>query len=317
MSKVKGLDNELYKSMYGSPRVGDSKEIWNEIKSDPDVLRESVQITKDKFGERDTVEGLAICNAMLIDYENIDEVAYKKLIDSIYSNTDIARIVLEGASNGGYSFLLMSLWNPNLKLTEEQKTFAVNEAMNKIGTTRWQESENDFSRELDAKGISDDDTTSIDIDGSINPIGSKTKAQYMNHMFKSLSQTQAHGTGSFDIRYYILRNPNWSLEEKKKLVMDFWCSDESYDDCLEQWEWSIIDAASYFKNELNNSFISPLSYHYLYDYTYEMLLELYKNKQVVDKIWKEIQFCKQMHQLRPQLWEQKPKQLIPTKKDNN
>lgn len=99
--------------------------------------------------------------------------------------------------------------------------------------------------------------------------------------------------------------------------MDFWCSDEAYDDCLEQWEWSIIDAASYFKNELNNSFISPLSYHYLYDYTYEMLLELYKNKQVVDKIWKEIQFCKQMHQLRPQLWEQKPKQLIPTKKDNN
>ena len=94
MSKVKGLDNELYKSMYGNPRVGDSKEIWNEIKSDPDVLRESVQITKDKFGERATVEGLAICNAMLIDYEKIDEVAYKKLIDSIYSNTDIARIVL-------------------------------------------------------------------------------------------------------------------------------------------------------------------------------------------------------------------------------
>lgn len=317
MSKVKELDNELYKSIYGIPRIGDYKEIWKEIKNNQDVLRESTKVTKDKFRERDTVEGLAICNAILIDYKDIDEIAYKELINSIYSNTDIARIVIEGASNGGYSFLLMSLWNPNLKLTEEQKAFAVNEAMNKIGTTRWQESENDFSRELDEKGISDDDTTSIDIDGSINPIGSKTKAQYMNHMFKSLSQTQAHGTGSFDIRYYILRNSNWSIEEKKKLVMDFWCNDEVYDECLEQWEWSIINAASYIKNELNNGFIPPLSYHYLYDYTYEMLLKLYKDKKTADKVWDEIQFCKQMHELRPQQWEQKKQQLIPTKKDNN
>lgn len=74
---------------------------------------------------------------MLMNYNFVDEVAYKKLISSIYTNKDIARIVINGASNGGYSFLLMSLWNHNLKLTEEQKAFAVNEAMNKIGTTSW------------------------------------------------------------------------------------------------------------------------------------------------------------------------------------
>ena len=28
---------------------------------------------------------------------------------------------MDGASNGGYSFLLMSLWNHTLKLTDEQK----------------------------------------------------------------------------------------------------------------------------------------------------------------------------------------------------
>ena len=77
---------------------------------------------------------------MLIDYNSIDEVAHNNLINSIYTNTDIARIVMDGAANGGYSFLLMSLWNYNLKLTEEQKAFAVNEAMNKIGTVRWQQS---------------------------------------------------------------------------------------------------------------------------------------------------------------------------------
>lgn len=45
--------------------------------------------------------------------------------------------------------------------------------------------------------------------------------------------------------------------------------------------------------------------------------ELYKDEKVTDKIWKEIQFCKLIHTLKPQQWEQKPKQLIQTKKDNN
>ena len=43
------------------------------------------------------------------------------MIENIYSNTDIARIVVDGYANGGFSFLLMSLWNHNLKLTEEQQ----------------------------------------------------------------------------------------------------------------------------------------------------------------------------------------------------
>ena len=100
---------------------------------------------------------------------------------------------MNGASNGGYSFLLMSLWNHNLKLTEEQKAFVVSEAMNKIGTTRWQQSEEEFSKKLDDMGISDDNITFINIDGYINPIGQKSGLQYMNYMFSTLSQTQAHG----------------------------------------------------------------------------------------------------------------------------
>lgn len=41
---------------------------------------------------------------MLLDYENVDSNIYQNLINTIYSNTDIARIVLDGASNGGNSF---------------------------------------------------------------------------------------------------------------------------------------------------------------------------------------------------------------------
>lgn len=299
MNNIEKLDDQLYKSIYGINKVGDYNEIWTSIKRNPEILREAVQIKRDKFNENDIVKGLAICEAMLIDYEFVDEVAYNDLINSIYTNTDIARIVLDGASNGGFSFLLMSLWNHNLKLTEEQKTFAVNEAMNKIGTTRWKKSREDFSKKLDDMGISDDKTTFINIDGCMNPIGEKLSLQYMNNMFSKLSKTQAHGTGEFDIRYHILRNPNWTKDEKQKLIMDFWYDDSVYDEYLEQWEWGIInDNANYMGQP-----VSQFECEYLYDYSYDDLFGFYKDKKTTDRIWDEIQFCKLMHELRPGQWE--------------
>ncbi len=251
MLDIKKLDDELYIARYGLPKVGDANVIWSRIKRNKEVLREAVQIKRDKFDKKDIVKGLAIADAMLIDYESVDEVAYHSLINSIYTNPDIARIVINGASNGGFSFLLMSLWNHNLKLTEEQKAFAVDEAMNKIGTTRWQKRKEEMTKKLDDIGINDEDITFINIDGCINPIGQKTGIEYMQDVWFSLSDEQAHGTGEFDIRYHILRNPNWTLEEKKKLIMDFWYDDETYEEYLEQWEWDIIN------NSVNNNEALP------------------------------------------------------------
>lgn len=294
MIDIEKLDNELYKSIYGKPKTGDYNEIWARIKRDPGVLREAVQISRDKFDEKDIVKGLTICHSMLIDYKSVDEVAYNNLINSIYTNTDIARIVIDGASNGGYSFLLMSLWNHTLKLNEEQKAFAVDEAMNKVGTVRWDKIQEKFSRKLDDKGISDENTIYMEFGGSINPIGAKTGAIYMNHMLSSLGREQAHGTGEFDIRYYILRNPNWTLEEKQKLIMDFWTSDNAYDNCFEQWEWGIINDEANFRK----SFISPMEQFLLYKYTYNGLLKFYGDKETTDRIWDEINFCRTMRELR-------------------
>jgi len=294
MIEVEKIDDILYKSVYGNPRVGNYNEIWNGIKNNSQILREAVKVIRDKFDENDIVKGLTICDSMLLDYEHVDKVAYDNLIRSIYNNKDIARIVMNGASNGGYSFLLMSLWNYNLKLTEEQKAFAVDEAMNKIGTTRWKKREEDYSRKLDGMGINDDNTSIINIDGCINPIGQKSGTVYMNYMFSSLSKTQAHGVGDFDIRYHILRNPNWTFEEKQKLVVDFWYDDESYEESLEQWEWSVAnDLASYVKD------ICLFDKSYLYEYTYDELLMFCKDIKTTNKIWDEIEFCRQMHQLRP------------------
>lgn len=296
---IRELDDVLWKSEYGLPRVGNFDRIWAEMKKDKNILKEAIEVEKDKFGEKDIVKGLAISEAILLDYEDIDNEVYQTLVNSVYNSTDIARIVIDGASNGGYSFLLISLWNHNLKLTEEQKAFAVDEAMNKIGTIRWDQHRNELSCQLDKMGITDDEITALDIDGCINPIGRKSGSMYINYMFSRLSDRQAHGQGVFDIRYAILRNPNWTLEEKQKLIMDFWSDDETYDETLEQWEWGIInDHANYQGNP------DPcLDKDELYDYTYDNLLEFYGDKKTADKIWQEIQFCNQMHELRPQQWE--------------
>lgn len=311
MESFNSLEDELYLSRYGIPKKGDYEEIWNKIKNNKEVLKEAIKLTKDKFGQRDLVKGLAICDSILVDYKNVDLEIYQELVNLIYSNEQIARIVLDGYSNGGYSFLLMTLWNHNLKLTEEQKAFAVDEAMNKIGTTRYKKQSNEYSKKLDEKGITDDITTTIDIDGCVNPIGAKSKNEYFNYMFSMMSDTQAHGTGAFDIRYHILRNPNWTLEEKQKLIRDFWY-DETYDEYLEQWEWGVVNDNENYKGEP----LPPFDRYELFnEWSYEMLLKFYGNKKTTDRIWEEMEFCRQMHELRPQQWELKwqegsKKQLI-------
>ena len=303
MLDIEKLDDELYAAAYRLPSVDDFDIVWKNIKEQPEILRQAVKIKRNKWDNGDLVNGLAICDAMLTDYRNVDQVAYSELIDAIYTNTDIARIVVDGASNGGYSYLLMSLWNDNIKLTEEQKAFAVDEAMNKIGTTRYVDKMNDYSKELDANGITNDQTMYTEFGGYVNPVGAKTGNMYMANIFNSLSTTQAHGCGEFDIRYWILRNPNWNLDEKQQLIMDFWADDEEYDEALEQWEWAIVNDHANYKGEALPQFDKAE----MYNYSYDDLLQFYGDKEITDRIWNEIGFCKQMHKLRPEQWEKEIK----------
>ncbi len=309
MLDIEKLDNELYGACYRIPKKENAEEIWNKIKNNKEILREAVKVIRNKWNNGDLVKGLTICEAMLIDYGNVDQIAYNQLIQAIYTNSDIARIVLDGASNGGFSYLLMSLWNHNIKLTEEQKAFAVDEAMNKIGTIKSQKAKKEYIKKLEEQGITNDITTMIDIDGYINPIGAKSKNVYFYDTLNMLDTTQAHGTGEFDIRYQILRNPNWTVEEKQKLIMDFWADDETYDETLEQWEWGVANDSANYKGEV----LPQFDKFEMYEYSYEELLQFYGDKKTTDRIWEEIQFCKQMHQLRPQQWElesSKIKQLV-------
>lgn len=295
MVDIDKLEHELYKTIYIDKSRTKYLELWSKIRQNNELLKEAIKLCKDKFNERDTVKAPTIAERVLYDYQNVDKDIYQELINLIYQNKDLARIVINGASNGGYSFLLISLFNFDLKLTEEQKIFAVDEAMNKVGTTRWKQIQSKYEKKLDDMGITDDQTVYMDFGGSINPIGAKTGSTYINYMMTSLGREQAHGTGGFDIRYHILRNPNWTLEEKQKLIMDFWTCDSTYDRCLEEWEWAIVNDDA----NLERCSVSPLEPYFLYDYPYDLLLRFYGDKETTDKIWDEINFCRQMHQLRP------------------
>lgn len=212
----KKIDSKLYKTIFIDKNVTLARKLWEEIKQNKTVLTEAIKKTKDKFNQYDTVKGLTICNQILFDYENIDKSIYQELINLIYSNIDIARIVVDGASNGGYSYLLVSLFNHNLKLTKEQKEFAVSEAMNKVGTT-----------------------------------------------------------------YY------------KKLVYDFYYDDEDWIDHLDNFCWNIINEICYY---IDND--SSMDLYFLYECTYEDLLELLNDKSKVNGYWNEIEFCRNMKNLR-------------------
>lgn len=294
MVDIDKIDHELYRIIYIEKNRTKFLEFWKEIRQNDNILKEAITFCKDRFNN-DSVKSLTICEQILYDYENVNKEIYQELINLIYTNKNIARIVIDGASNGGYSYLLISLFNFDLKLTEEQKIFAIDEAMNKIGTTRFNEFENQLSKKLDDMGINNEKTVYLDFGGSINPIGEKSGAQYINYMMSTLGREQAHGSGEFDIRYHILRNPNWTLEEKQKLIMDFWADSDTYSEYLEQWEWGIVNDSVNYKDDI----ISPLEPFFLYDYTYNELLKFYDDKDITDRIWDEIQFCKQMHQLRP------------------
>ena len=291
MKKIDVLENELYGCIYTIPRLKNYDKIWSKISSDKEILKEAIVITRDKFDERDTVVAPTICDSILFNHEEVDRDIYETLVKAIYSNRDIARTVMDGASNGGNSFLLMTLWNQNLKLTEEQKAFAVDEAMNKIGTVRYQNNRDEYNKALKNKGINDKMT--INIPDTNIPIGLETYYMRINYLATLLSTTQAHGKGEFDIRFWILRNPNWSNLEKEKLVHDFWYDEEDFKSCLVEWESAIINDPVNFKDSefLFETFD-------IYECTYQMLLEFYKDKETADRIWDEIEFCKTMCKLR-------------------
>ena len=132
MELLDTIDTNLYISTFIDIDYDKANLYWNEIKNNKDLLEKAIKIKKVKAGDRYTLNALTIAYYMLADYKNIDSDVYYKLINHIYSNEDIAKKTLGNTSffsPNRISFLNMSLINSKLKLTGEQKSFAIDEAL--------------------------------------------------------------------------------------------------------------------------------------------------------------------------------------------
>lgn len=305
MVDIEELDRDLYMSWFTNKDITDKNQIWNSIKDNNEILKEAIEVERNKWDTANTLKGIVVAHFILANFASVDREIYDSLVHIIYNDVDIARIVVDGAANGGFSFLLLTLMNPELKLTEKQKEFAINEAMNKVGTVKCEKRQEEYLKKLESIGITDDMNGEVDIKGIGKiSIGAKTKQEYFNSLIISLDNTQAHGVGCFDIRYHILKNDNWSYDEKKVLVMDFWADQEDYDRSLEEWEWSIINDIVDYDEDIY------FSKDDIYEITLDDLQKVIDNDAAKEMI-SEISFCRQMHEIRPMTWEMddKPKKM--------
>lgn len=272
-------------------------EVWEEIRNNKELLEWAIIPTKNPCGDRDIVNGIAISDLILRDSENVDKDIYQKLVNTIYTIKHIARLGAYEQYAGSY--LMLTIMNPKLKLTEKQKSFAVSEAMEMRGTVKYENRMDDFAKSLDQKGITDEQTIYT---SEFGPVPAKAICIYISSILSLPDGLENHASsGDFDIRYWILKNPNWSLDEKKKLVMDFWADSDEYDRTLDGWEWAIVNDEANRKGYTMPIFFDDKDD--IYNYTYEELLEFYDNKKTTDEIWNEIQFCAFMHEIRPQQME--------------
>lgn len=293
LERLEKLENDLYKARYIDKDYVKRQSIWNEIKEDKGLLRLAIEVVKDKFGKRDTFRANAVTECILLNPEVVDKEIYQELVDKIYSSTDLARIVLDGASNGGYSFLLYTIQNDDLELTEEQREFALSEAMNKRGTLKSEKVTLDYEAKLDGLEITDDKT--IPIPG-IGPCGAKTANLFLASICNRISDTQAHGFGDYDIRYYILKNHNFE-DKFDRLIFDFYSNAKRYDGLVDMWECDIVDMCR------PNGNSEPVVY--VDEVMYITPEELYERlpKAIAEKVIKEIAFIKRIHEARPLQYE--------------
>ena len=193
---VDKLDNKLFGLLYIDANYQEAKKLWNSIKSDELLLLAASEVTKDIFNERDIFVGNCIVELILKNPNDVNKGIYEDIVNKIYINDDLSKIVLRGYLSEGCSFLLYTLMNNNLNLTDLQKEKVYNLAMEQFFTE---------------------------------------KNQAYGGMFY-LSNKNSFGNFPYDIRYWVLYNNNWTEDEKLQMIYDFYCSEEFYArflNCLE------------------------------------------------------------------------------------
>lgn len=103
----------------------------------------------------------------------------------------------------------------------------------------------------------------------------------------AISDQHSHGIGLYDIKYWMLRNPNWGYDEKASLVKKFWNSRES--EAFAEFIESLESEIHRDKVNYENSSFEPYD---MYTYTIEELKNFYYSEKEAERIMTEIDFCR-------------------------
>lgn len=122
-----------------------------------------------------------------------------------------------------------------------------------------------------------------------------TKEQKEYVVDEAKSNRLSHGGREYDLRYQILKNPNWDEEEKRKLVYDFY--EDEYDFMLHvnAFERKVLNHPANFRNHI----ISLMEIDKLYGYTFFDLAQMYQDNTLAVEVLDEINFCRMLQQVRP------------------
>ena len=96
-----------------------------------------------------------------------------------------------------------------------------------------------------------------------------------------------HGFRTYDIRYWILKNPNWSYDEKQSLIKKFWPDPKEFDTFVEKLEFDILNDDVNVNNE-------DFDFCQKYDYSLGELENMYGSREEAERIMADIDFCRRL-----------------------
>lgn len=253
MEKTKIYDAKLYSAIYKNPKRGSFQKLWEEIlleQGENGILKNAIKVETNQEGNL-TVAAPTICDLILKNPRDIKEDIYQELVDLIYIRSQIGRENISGKTS---SFLVQTLRNHDLILTQDKKNIAVTESLSMPGASFF-----------------------IDQDS-----------------LKEWNLTN-HGLNAFDIRYEVLMNPNWTIEEKAHLVYRFYDLDEDFHIAVDAWKENIVNNSSFYSIHGFKS----MHKEKLYDYQEEELMKYYPLEENRKNVMEEIRMCELFEQMRP------------------
>ncbi|MCI8347086.1 MAG: hypothetical protein HFJ12_03960 [Bacilli bacterium] len=256
-TQLKEYDTNLHLAIYRYPGSGDAQKLWKEILLEQDNKGLLREAIKPITNKRgeSIIQAPTICDCILKDYTKVDETIYQELVNCIYTFPTIARTKAGGVFSKSNSSFLVQ--------TLQNHDLVLNERQKLSAVTE-----------------------ALSMPGAIFSDDSGTKRKDI---------LEVHGTTPFDIRYEILMNPNWTIEEKSNLVYDFYEKVEYFNEAICTWEKDIINNSSFYS--LNG--FQVMNVNKLYCYSEEELSQYYPNEEKRENIKEEIRMYELFHQMRP------------------